>query len=103
MDKSHLVNSPMVVHSLEVNKDPFLPKEENEELFGPEVPYLNAIGALMYLANCTRLDIAVSVNLLTRYSFAPTKGIEMGLNIYCDTFMEQVTWVYIIQRNQNHN
>ena len=26
MDKTHLVNSPMVVRSLEVNKDPFCPK-----------------------------------------------------------------------------
>ena len=47
MDKSHLLSSPMVVRSLEVTKDPFRPKEENEELLGPEVPYLNAIGALM--------------------------------------------------------
>ena len=35
MDKSHPVNSPMVVRSLEVNKDPFHSKEENEELLGP--------------------------------------------------------------------
>jgi hypothetical protein len=27
----------------------------------------------MYLANCTRPDIAFSVNLLARYSFAPTR------------------------------
>ena len=47
MDKSHPISSPMVVRSLEVTKDPFRPKEENEELFGPEVPYLSAIGALM--------------------------------------------------------
>ena len=73
MDKSHPVNSPMVVRSLEVNKDPFRPKEENEELLGPEVPYLSAISALMYLANCTRLNIAFSVNLLASYSSAPTK------------------------------
>ena len=51
MDKSHPLSSPMVVMSLEVIKDPFWPKEENEELLGPEVPYLSAIGALMYLAN----------------------------------------------------
>ena len=70
MDKSHSVNSLMVVRSLEVNKDPFRPKEENEELFGPDVPYLNAIGALMYLANCTRPNIAFSVNLLARYNSA---------------------------------
>ena len=38
MDKSHPIDSPMVVRSLEVNKDLFHPKEENEELFGPEVP-----------------------------------------------------------------
>ena len=98
-----IVCSPMVVRSLEVNKDPFRPKEENEELFGLEVPYLSAIGALIYLANCTRLDIAFSINLLARYSSAPLKGIRMGLNIYCDTFVEQVTWVYIVQKNQNHN
>ena len=72
MDKSHPLSSPMVVRSLEVTKDPFRPKEENEELLGPEVPYLSAIGALMYLANCTRPDIAFSVNLLSRYSSAPT-------------------------------
>ena len=62
----------MIVRSLEVDKDPFRPKEENEKLLGPEVPYLRAIGALMYLANCTRPDIAFSVNLLARYSSSPT-------------------------------
>ena len=72
MDKAPPLNSPMVVRSLEVDKDPFRPKEENEKLLGPEVPYLSAIGALMYLANCTRPDIAFSVNLLARYNSAPT-------------------------------
>ncbi|KAM6544156.1 hypothetical protein CsatB_028208 [Cannabis sativa] len=80
MDKSHPLSSPMVVRSLDVEKDPFRPKEEHEELLGPEVPYLSAIGALMYLANCTRPDIAFSVNLLARFSSAPTyrhwKGIK---------------------------
>ena len=72
MDKAHPLNSPMIVRSLEVDKDPFRPKEENEKLLGPEVPYLSAIGSLMYLANCTRPDIAFSVNLLARYSSAST-------------------------------
>ena len=53
----------MVVRSLEVTKDPLWPKEENEELLGSEVPYLSAIGVLMYIANYTRPDIAFSVNL----------------------------------------
>ena len=63
----------MVVRSLEVTKDLFRPKEENEELLGPKVPYLSAIGSLMYLGNYTRPDIAFSVNLLASYSSAPTK------------------------------
>ena len=63
----------MVVRSLEVNKDPFRPKKENEELLGPEVPYLSAISALMYLENYTRPNIVFSVNLLARYSSAPTR------------------------------
>ena len=56
-----------------MTKDSFRLKEENEELLGLKVPYLSAIGALMYLANYTRLDIAFSVNLLARYSSTPTK------------------------------
>ena len=79
MDKSHPLSSPMAVRSLEVTKDPFRPKEENEELLSPEVPYLSAIGALMYLANYIRLDIAFSINLLARYSLATTKRHWNGI------------------------
>ena len=42
-------------------------EEGNEEILGPEVPYLSAIGALMYLA------IAFAVNLLARYGSSPTQ------------------------------
>ncbi|XP_059281171.1 secreted RxLR effector protein 161-like [Lycium ferocissimum] len=73
MDNAHPLNTPMVVRSLEVSKDPFQPQEENEELLGPEVRYLSAIGALMYLTNVTRPDIAFSVNFLARYSSSSTR------------------------------
>ena len=63
----------MVVRSLDVNKDQFRLRDKNEELLGPEVPYLSAIGALMYIANCTRPDIAFAVNLLARHSAAPNE------------------------------
>jgi hypothetical protein len=43
-----------------VKNDHFRPQEDDEEIFGPDVSYLSAIGALMYLANCTRPDIAFS-------------------------------------------
>ncbi|XP_070045869.1 secreted RxLR effector protein 161-like [Nicotiana tomentosiformis] len=72
MDKAQPLSTPMIVRSLEANKDPFRTPEEDEELLGRETPYLSAIGALMYLANATRPDIAFSVNLLARYSSSPT-------------------------------
>ena len=72
MDKTHLLSSPMIVRSLDVQNDSFHHCEKSEELLGPEVPYLSLIDALMYLANCTRVDIAFSVNLLARYSSALT-------------------------------
>ena len=50
----------------------FEPQEDDEEILGPRVPYLSAIGALMYLANYIRPDITFAVNLLARYSSAPT-------------------------------
>ena len=71
MDKVHPLNSPMVFRLL-VKKDSFHPCKKNEELLGPEVPYLIVIGALMHLANCTHPNIVFSVSLLARYSSAPT-------------------------------
>ena len=73
MDKAYPLSSQMVVRSLDVKKDSFRPYEKDEELLGPEVPYLSAIGALMYLANYTCPDIAFFVNLLARYSSTPTR------------------------------
>ena len=66
----------MVVRSLDVEKDPFRPRENDEKFLGPEVPYLSAIGALMHVANCTRPDIPFTVNLLARYSLTYTKTLE---------------------------
>ena len=53
MNKAHPLTSPMVVRSLDVKKDPVRPYEKGEELLGPEVLYLSAIGALIYRATCT--------------------------------------------------
>ncbi|XP_035831980.1 uncharacterized protein LOC118481012 [Helianthus annuus] len=57
-DKAHPFSIPMVVRPLDPQKDPYRPQEEGEEVLGPELSYLSAIGALMYLANNTRPDIA---------------------------------------------
>jgi hypothetical protein len=56
-----------------MNKDHFQPKDKGEEILESEFPYLSAIGALMYLTNNFRPDITFAVNLLARYSAAPTK------------------------------
>ncbi|XP_048604668.1 secreted RxLR effector protein 161-like [Brassica napus] len=63
----------MIGRSLNVESDPFRPCEDSEKILGPEVPYMSAIGGLLYLANCTRPDIAFATNILARYSSAPTR------------------------------
>ncbi|XP_033134300.1 secreted RxLR effector protein 161-like [Brassica rapa] len=73
MDESHPLSSPMVVRSLGLDTDMFRPKMDDEDVLGPEVPYLSAIGALMYLASHTRPDICFSVNLLSRFSSCLTQ------------------------------
>jgi hypothetical protein len=72
IDKAYPKRTPMIVHALEKDKDPFRPKQEGEEVLGAEYPYLSAIGALMYLANNTRPNIAFTVNCLARHSASPT-------------------------------
>ncbi|KAM1090300.1 hypothetical protein ACFX19_018156 [Malus domestica] len=62
----------MIVRYLDIKKDPFRPKEDDELVLGQEVPYLSAIGALLYLAQCNRPDIVFSVNLIARYISVPT-------------------------------
>ena len=79
MDKAHPLSTPMVGWSLDVKKNPFRPQEDDEETLGPKVPYLSAIGTLMYLANYTRPDMAFVVNLLARYSSAPTRRYWNGI------------------------
>ena len=47
--KGTSIKYPMVARSLGTKKDNYCPIEENEEVLGPEVPYLSVVGALMYL------------------------------------------------------
>jgi hypothetical protein len=72
MDKAYPYKTLMVVRALVKDNDPFRPLQEGEGVLGSKYPYLSAIGALMYLANNTRPDIAFAINLLARYSVTPT-------------------------------
>ena len=96
MNKANPLSTPMVVRSLNIETDPFRSCEENEEILYSEFLYLSVIGALIYLANCTRPDISFAVNLLVRFSSAPKKNIGKGSNTYFDTFEEMLIWVYFI-------
>ena len=73
MDNAHPLSTLMIVRTIDPKKDPFRPLEDGEKILGPEIPYINAIGVLLYLAQCTRPDIAFSVNLLARFSSVPTR------------------------------
>ena len=65
------VQTPMEP-GLHLTKD-MCPKNEQERAEMSEVPYINAVGALMYLATCTRSDIAYTVSQLVRFSSNPGK------------------------------
>ena len=90
MGKAHRLSTPMVVWSLAIKKDLYRPIEENEEVLGHEVLYLSAVGASMYLAQYTRLDISFSVNPLARYSSHQLKGTGLVVNTSYDIHVEQL-------------
>jgi hypothetical protein len=72
IDKVYSARTPLVIHVLEKDTDPFRPKEEGEEVLEQEYTYLSIINALMYHVNNMRPDIAFIVNCLARHSAAPT-------------------------------
>ena len=47
------------------------PSTPEEKAAMAKIPYLSAVGSLMYMATCTRPDIAYSVSLLARFSANP--------------------------------
>ena len=78
-----------------------------------QLEYSRVIGSLMYITNCTRLNIAYSVNRLARYTNNPTKEhwfalvrvlrylkhtIEYGLHYIRYLFViegfNDVNWIY---------
>lgn len=91
MDKAYPLGILMVVRSLNVEKDPFRPRENNEEIIGPEVSYLSAIWALlMYLASHKRPDISFVVNLLARFSSYPTRRYWNGINHFVTSKVQNI-------------
>jgi len=48
-DKVKHSSTLMIVHTLDATRDSFRPKEDEKEVLEPEVPYLSAIGTLLYL------------------------------------------------------
>ena len=72
MADCHPLTSPMVVRSLGLDTDSFRPKMDDEDVLGPKMPYLSAIGAQ------TWPDISFAVNLLSSLALARPKGTRMG-------------------------
>ena len=50
MNNAHLLSTPIIVRSLDPQKDLLCLREPDDEILDPKVPYLNAIETLMYLA-----------------------------------------------------
>ena len=69
MEGSKPVSTPIELGTqLEVSQQPATEQERSEMV---NVPYRSAIGSLMYLATCTRPDLAASVSELSKFSQDP--------------------------------
>ncbi|KAJ9687764.1 hypothetical protein PVL29_016295 [Vitis rotundifolia] len=71
MGKAKPVSSLLVSHPKLSSKQSPLSEKEKEEM--RKVPYALAVGSLMYAMVCTRLDIAHSVGVVSRFFSNPCK------------------------------
>lgn len=67
MDQAHPLSTPIMGQSKTLD-DPYQPCEEEKEQYDNKHQYLAAIGALIYLAMFTRLDISFATSVLARHS-----------------------------------
>jgi hypothetical protein len=104
MDNAHPASTPLTVRRLDPERDEYSPRRQGEAILPPEIPYVAAIGALMYLANTTRPDISFAVNLLARYSHEPVRrhwsGLKMIMRYLRGT--EDMGLFYQRPRTQSH-
>ena len=75
-----------------MQRDPFHFKEDEKEILKLEVPYLSVIGALLYLAQCTKPNIFFVVNLLTRYCNESTTDTGHRLKKFSATSRVRKIW-----------
>ena len=69
MENAKAVSTPLPSH-LKLTKE-MCPKTQEKEDKMSKVPYASAIGSLMYAMVCTRLDIAHTVGVISRYMSHP--------------------------------
>jgi hypothetical protein len=101
MDKAYSARTPMFVRALEKDTDPFRLKEEEEEVLRQEYSYLSVIGALMYLVDNMRPDIAFVVNCLIRHNAAPTMRQWNGIKKILRYLVGTIDLGLYFQKNQD--
>lgn len=74
MNKTQSLSSPMILRSLDMDKDLFQLQMNYEKLVGPQVSYIGIIELLMYLTCHTRPNITFGVNLLEIYNYSPSRN-----------------------------
>ena len=71
MSEAKLVSTPLATH-FKLSKEQS-PTTEEERDHMAKVPYAFAIGSLMYVMVCTKLDIVHTVGVMSRYMSNPEK------------------------------
>ncbi|GJY46085.1 hypothetical protein Tco_0435148 [Tanacetum coccineum] len=91
----------MVGRSLNVDSDPFRPCEEDEDVLGLEVSYLSAIGALIYLTNCTTISWRSQKQTLVATSSNHAEVIALH-EVIAETCVAQMKEGYINSDRMKH-
>ena len=75
---------------------------EDERAFMSKIPYMNMVGSLQYIADCTQPDIVFITSQLAKHLKSPSM-LHYNALVYCMQYLKGTKDKWLLFRHRNHD